>query len=383
MKKIIFGGALTLFLLGSCGSHNHKAEAHAHEGCDHDHEHSEEIGDVIVFPAGKAKAAGVRSAIIEPGKFHQVIKTSGQVLAAQGNESTVVATVAGVVSFGNKLLEGMDVSRGATLVTVSAGTMIDGDPVQKARVAYEAAKAEYERMKPLAEKQIVSQKEFIQAQQNYENARISYETIGRNHSPRGQAITSPIAGFVKSIFVKEGEYVEVGRPLVSITQNRRLFLRAEVSEKYYAQLHNISSANFRTPYDDTVYQLSQLGGRLLSVGKSSDENTFYVPVTFEFDNKGGILPGSFVEIFLLSSPMDRVISVPATALIEEQGSFFVFLHVDDDSYTKREVTLGFNDGQNIQIRSGIGSGDRVVIHGAYQIKLATASNAMPAHSHEH
>lgn len=402
MKKIIFGGALMLFLSGACGKHthngeshdhdehNHSTEAHAHEGCNHDSGHSSEEGsgeegssDEIVFGKKNAEAVGVQSEIIQPGTFHQVIKTSGQVLAAQGSEATAVATMAGVVSFKKNVLEGMDVSKGATLVTVSARKMVDGDPVLKARVTYEAAQKEYERMKPLAEKQIVSQKDFMLAKQNYENARIGYEAIGGNHSAGGQAITSPISGYVKSIFVKEGDYVEVGQPLVSITQSRRLFLRAEVSERYYPQLRTISSANFKTPYDNTVYQLSELGGKLLSFGKSSEENTFYVPVTFEFDNKGDVLPGSFVEIYLLSSPVNHVISVPNTALVEEQGSFFVYLQIDDDCYKKQEVTLGADNGRSRQVLHGLSAGNRVVTHGAYQIKLATAGNALPAHSHEH
>lgn len=57
-----------------------------------------------------------------------------------------------------------------------------------------------------------------------------------------------------------------------------------------------------------------------------------MPVTFEFDNKGDIIPGSFVEIFLLSSPMENVISLPHTALTEEQGSFFVYLQIDEEGY---------------------------------------------------
>lgn len=364
----------------------HATEAHNHEGCTHDHEgnnREEGSSDEIVLPAEKARAAGVESGIVRAGTFRQVIKTSGQVLAAQGDEATAVATIAGIVSFRNNLLEGMDVSRGATLLTVSAKDLVDGDPIQKARVVYETAKKEYERMQPLVKSRIVSQKDFNQAEQNYENARVGYEAMARNHSAGGQAIPSPISGFVKSILVREGDYVEVGQPLVSITRNRRLFLRAEVSEKYYPCLRTISSANFKTPYDNTVYELRELGGKLLSFGKSSGDNSYYVPVIFEFDNKGDVLPGSFVEIYLLSSPMNHVISLPHTAITEEQGNYFVYLQLDDECYRKQEVTLGADNGQSIQILSGIASGDRVVKQGAYQVKLASASNVLPAHSHEH
>ena len=400
-----------MFLLGSCNSksgegHNHETEEHAHaghdheghdhesenhdhehEGAGHEHEHAAEAAvghsDEIILPPAKAQAAGVETSIIEPGTFNQVIKTSGRVMAAQGDESVAVATVAGVVSFHGKVIEGMNISKGTPLVVLSSKNMADGDPVQRARIAYETAKKEYERMKELLPNKIVSEKDFAQARQTYEKARISYEAVAQNHSAQGQAIPSPISGYVKSLLVKEGDYVTVGQPLVSVTQNRKLFLRADVSEKYYPYLRTIGSANFCTPYNNKVYTLKELNGRLLSYGKASGENSYYVPVTFEFDNKGDIIPGSFVEIFLLSSPMENVISLPHTALTEEQGSFFVYLQIDEEGYKKQPVTLGADNGEKVQILSGVKAGDKVVTQGAYQVKLAGATNAIPAHSHEH
>lgn len=403
-------GVLGLFILGSCNSkpgnnpeeHNHGTEAHDHDHEGHDHEnegHSatkeceghnhgseaseSEHSDEIILPKAKAEAAGVKVSTIEPGTFEQVIKTSGQVLAAQGDESVAVATVAGVVSFHGKVTEGMSVGKGSTLLTISSSNIADGDPVQRARIAYEISKKEYERMKALVKNKIVSDKDFAQAEQNYENARISYEALAKGNTKGGQAISSPIGGYVKNILVKEGDYVTIGQPLVSVTQNRRLFLRAEVSEKYYPYLRTIGSANFKTPYDNKVYALKELSGRLLSFGKSAGDNSFYVPVTFEFDNKGDIIPGSFVEVYLLSTPMENVISLPRTALTEEQGLFFVYLQLDEEGYKKQEVTLGADNGKSVQILTGVKAGDRVVTEGAYQVRLASASNAIPAHSHEH
>ena len=411
MKKLIFVGILGLFVLGSCNNstvththnehdhategHNHEAEGsnHSHEGeCSGEHNHeaadghnesAEAHSDEIILPKAKAEAAGVKVSVIEPAPFQQVIKTSGQVLAAQGDESVAVATVAGVVSFRGKVTEGMSVGSGTPLVTISSKNIADGDPVQRARIAYEVSKKEYERMKELVKNKIVSDKDFAQAKQSYENARLSYEALSKNHSAIGQSITAPIAGYVKSILVKEGDYVTIGQPLVSVTQNRRLFLRAEVSEKYYPYLRTISSANFQTPYNNQVYELKALNGKLLSFGKAAGDNSFYVPVTFEFDNKGEVIPGSFVEVFLLSSTMENVLSLPRTALTEEQGLYFVYLQESKEVYRKQEVKTGAEDGLRVEILSGLKPGDRVVTQGAYHVKLASASNAIPAHNHSH
>lgn len=392
MKKLIFLGAFVACSLGSCNTqsdhehkgHDHATEAHSHEADTHTKSaHAEGASDEIVMPPAKAQAAGVETDTIKPGSFTQVIKTSGQVLAAQGDERVVVATVAGIVSFKGKIIEGMSVHEGMPLVLLSSGNIAEGDPVQKARVVYDVSKKEYERMQVLVESRIVSEKDFAQAKQAYENARISYEAVAKNHTDRGQAVIAPINGYVKSLLVKEGDYVTVGQPLVSITQNRRLFLRADVSEKYYASLPAITSANFCTPYNNKVYALQNLNGRLLSYGKTSGESSYYIPVTFEFDNRGDVVPGSFVEIYLLARPMEGVISVPHSALTEEQGSFYVYLQLDEECYRKQLVTLGTDNGQRVQVLNGLKAGDRLVVRGAYQVKLAGATNAIPAHSHEH
>lgn len=408
MKKLIFIGILGMFFLSSC--HNNEAQ-HNHEGHDHsehdhskhdhsehdhaEHDHAEEGHnhetkitqeshfDEIIFPEERAKAAGVLSETIQPKTFQQVIPTSGQVLAAQGDETTVVANVAGIVSFKSPVTDGMAIRKGMPLVILSSKEMLDGNPVQRAKVDYEIARKNYERAKELLESQIISEKEFNDTKQVYENTRISYEAVAKNQTANGQVVTAPIEGYVKSCIVSEGDYVTVGQPLISITQNRRLFLRAEVSEKYYNYLKSITSANFETPYNNKVYSLNELNGKILSYGKASGGSSFYVPVTFEFDNRSDIIPGAYVSVYLLSSPMENVLALPRTALTEEQGLYFIYLQLDAEGYQKQEVTLGADNGKEIQILSGLKAGDRVVTKGAYQVKLAGATNAIPAHSHEH
>ena len=405
MKKIFFMGIMGMFLLGSCNNHSgHNHEGHDHEGHNHaeeghdhasedhnihnhnhaaeGHEHGNNPDEIILAPE-KAKAAGVVSEVIQPKPFRQVIKASGEVQAAQGNESVIVANVSGVVTFQRSVTEGMQVGKGATLMSISASQLQDGDPAERARIAYEVAKAEYDRASRLVESQIVSQKEFNSIREKYENARIAYEALVKNQTKSGVAVTAPIGGYIKNLLVKEGDYVAVGQPLATVTQNNRLFLRADVSERYYKYLNNITSANFKTPYDNHVYELDALNGKLLSYGKAAGSGSYYVPVTFSFDNKGDMIPGSFVEIYLLSKTMEDVIVLPEEALTEEQGLYFVYIQKCEESYKKQEVKLGASNGVKVQILEGLHAGDRVVVKGAYHVKLASASNALPAHSHEH
>ncbi|WP_288207401.1 efflux RND transporter periplasmic adaptor subunit [uncultured Parabacteroides sp.] len=407
MRKIYLLWVLCAYLLAGCSGgatkqdeHDHDHEAHEHEeGHDHDHEghdheheghdHGKEAAsgahaNEIIFKEELAKAVGLQTKVVEPAPFTDVIKTSGSVLAAQGDETTVVATVPGIVTFGSlSFVDGAAVRKGQAILSLASSTLSDGNVAARAKYAYENAKKEYERMEQLVGDKIVSAKDFEQARLNYENAKVAYEAIAGKQTANGVSVVSPMNGYLKNLQVKEGDYVAVGQPLATISQNSRLVLRAEVSEKYYKYLPAVQSANFRTPYDEMVYKLSDLHGRILSYGKASDANSFYIPVTFEFDNKGAVIPGSFVEIYLLASPMEDVLSVPVSALIEEQGIYSVFIRLDEEGYQKREVKLGANNGSEVQILSGLKPGETVVTQGAYQIKLASASNAIPAHTHNH
>lgn len=355
----------------------HDAEGHAeHEGEEEGHSHEGEIA----FTLEQQKTVHLATEVVKPGPFSEVIKTSGQIMAALGDEATVVATASGIVNFNNKnIVEGSPISKGTALVGISAKKIADGDPVAKNRAAYDAAKREYDRAKALAKDKIISAKQLEQARMAYEQANISYSA-----GVASVTVTSPISGYLKNRLVAQGDFVQVGQPIATVSQNRRLQLRAEVSENYYGQLGMIKTANFVTSYDNRVYSLSQMGGRLVGVGRASAQQSFYVPVTFEFNNVGNIVPGSFVEVYLKGAPQPGVISVPNTALTEEQGLYFVYVQVEKDAFMKREVELGQSDGQRVQVVHGLKAGDKVVTRGAMQVKLAASSGTIPeGHNHAH
>lgn len=400
MKQIIICIIISAYIFAGCNNNSHKDTDHDHkhtevhnhpEGDDHDHSYeepsppAEQHEDEIILSTEKAKAAGVEVSEIQPKTFRDVIKTSGQVLAAQGDDMTVAATTSGIVTFGKaSLSEGSAVNKGSSLLSISAQNIQDGDPTEKAEIAYRTAQKEYERAAILRRDKIISEKEYNQAWNAYETARIAWKATADRQNKNGIAVTSPMNGFIKSRLVNDGDYVEVGQPLLNISQNRRLMLRAEVSERYYQYLPTLTSAHFKTPYNNKVYLLDELNGKLKSYGRSSDTGSFYIPVVFEFDNKGDIIPGSYVDVYLLSKNIDNVIAVPVTALTEEQGAYFVYLQLDKEGYKKQEVTLGANNGKEVQILSGITPGNRVVTRGAYQVKLAANSGVIPeGHSHSH
>ena len=86
---------------------------------------------------------------------------------------------------------------------------------------------------------------------------------------------------------------------------------------------------------------------------------------------------------MAAEEVEQLVTFPIEALTEEQGLYFIYIQKCEESYRKQEVKLGASNGKEVQILSGIQPGDKVVVKGAYHVKLASASNALPAHSHEH
>lgn len=390
------------------GEHNHDHEAEAHEehehghnhghnhsgeACDgHNHEHSHGEADghdeghvhdgEIEVSLERQKTFGITTDTVAVGDFNEVIHTSGQILSAMGDEMTVVAKSSGVVSFG-KLAEGSAVGKGSLIATISSKDLGGGDQLAKVKATYEAAKKEYERDLQLSKDNIVSESHLDQSKLAYEQAKAEYEALASSTSKDGNvSVTSPLGGFIKKLNVNQGDYVETGTPIAVVSQNRRLRLRADVSEKYYGLISGIKDANFSTSYSDVAYNLKALNGRLVGYGKASDGD-YYIPVTFEFDNKGDLIAGSYVDVFLKSSASSKSISVPVSAVVEDQGIHYVFVQEDETCFTKREVRLGQSDGQRVLVKSGLKEGEVVVATGAVQVKLASVTAVPAGHTHSH
>lgn len=347
---------------------------------------STENGD-ISYLKEQAWKVDFANIAVKKQTFNDVIKTSGQILSAPGDEMIVTAKASGVVIFaGKNAIVGSAVNAGNSLFTITGADMTENNidaSVNEARNNFLKAKSDYERSKLLVADKIVSEKDHQQVKLQFENAQRAYSTISKNYSSKGQNILSPMSGFVKDILVTEGQYVAAGTPLATISKNKRLLIQANVSQSYFNRLPSITSANFKTPQSEIVYNTSDLDGKIVSYGKSASANSPFIPVTFEVNNTGQLISGSIIEVYLKSSAIPDALILPTSSLIEEQGTFYVYVQTGGESFQKREVKLGASDGLHVQVLSGIQENERVVTKGGYQIKLSSASGALPAHGHEH
>lgn len=376
--------------------HEHDHEGHVHgEGCDHDHDHdhnhdheAEEAHehthapDAIIFtPEQAAKIEfEVSAPAMEP--FGQVIKTTAQVQSSQTDETIIAAKAPGVILFsGKNITEGQAVSSGQTLFSVSGVGLDSNSAVRfaEAKSNYERAADAYTRAEELVKETIISEREFLERKSEYEVAKAVYDNLVKNFTGSGQRIASTKAGYIKQLLVSNGQYVEEGQALVRISSDKSLMLKADVSPKYASQLPNIADATI-IGSNKQIYTLKELNGKVLSYGRSLNDGNYLLPVSFQIDNKAAFLPGGFVEMYIRIQSSEPVMSLPNTALTEEQGLFFVYVQLCGESYEKRLVTTGATDGLRTQILSGLNKDERVVTKGAMSVKLAQASGALDPHA---
>lgn len=394
MKKScvnIICSILVLPLFVRCGNHGD------HQGHDdHDHYETERLvkngndrnesedhheDGEIVFAEAKAKEAGVVCTEIKSSPVTGIIPVSGRIMPASGEEATVSATSSGIVRLNRGLYNGASVGKGSAIATISSANLPEGDISARVSVAYQNALREYERGKKLYEAKLLPEKDFNILKNEYENAKIAYDAVGK-YEKGGITVTSPISGYITDILVTEGDYAEVGQPLIRVSGNRTLYLKADLPEKYFNVTDRIVSAKFKPSYSSEIYDLGNYNGRLLTKGRTSDGKG-YIPLTFEFNNTGGVIPGSYAKIYLVTSDSKNGIMVPNSAISEEQGEYFIYIRVDDDCYKKQNVRIGITDGEKTEILSGLHPGEVIVTQGVTSVKLAGASGAVPGHTHNH
>lgn len=426
---------------GEGHSHTHESEGHSHEGEGHTHQHegknevqgiyrfcvrAEAEGEAnLVFSAdgqrasipvrvfGSASEASeyaesleVRSsngavfpkekswsvdfateeAVLEP--FGQVIRATSRVQPSQEEVFTVSALTDGVISIGAKaLVEGREVRKGETLCIVKGSGTADENLATKyarAEADYNFARNEYERKKALASDRIVSESELRQAEAAFEIAKAVFENLKGNFDASGQSAKSPIEGFVTSVTVSNGQFVRAGDPIATVSRSRSLLVVAEIQPRYSACLKDICGATFKDMDSGRIWTLDELGGKVVSYGKSVSSDSPLIPVTFSVPNKGGFIPGSFLQTRIITRSETPAITLPTTSLIEEQGNYFVYRQLTPEYFEKTPVTIGASDGLRTEIRSGLNAGERVVSKGAMFVKLAQASGALDPHAgHNH
>jgi membrane fusion protein, heavy metal efflux system len=319
--------------------------------------------------------------------FGQIIRTIAQIQPAPGDEKVIVAKAGGIVSFsGSGIIGGQSVNAGQVLFTIDSGDLADnnlGVRYNEAVSELNRAKADYERKKELAKDRIVSERDLMEAETAFKNAEVNFNHLHRNFSAGKQTVSSSMNGFVKQVMVRNGEYVAAGEPVLVVSQNRDLHIKAEIQPRYFEALGTISAVNFKVLNSNLTYNLEDLKGKIISYGKSVDLQNPLIPLVFQVQNSAGLLPGSFVEMYIHLRTSNQALTVSRESIIEEMGAYFVFVQITPEFFEKRPVVVGKTDGFRTEIMQGLSVSERVVSKGAILVKLAQVSGQLDTHGHAH
>jgi multidrug efflux pump subunit AcrA (membrane-fusion protein) len=77
------------------------------------------------------------------------------------------------------------------------------------------------------------------------------------------------------------------------------------------------------------------------------------------------------------------LTVPEAALVDDSGASVVFVQTEGESFERRPVRLGIRDAGYVEVLQGLSAGEHDVARGAWSVKLAASSGAVPAHGHSH
>jgi membrane fusion protein, heavy metal efflux system len=357
--------------------------ADAHEAIHQEEELMVEVPGATVFTKEQSWRVDFATSQVQKQTFGPVIKTTGLVLPSLGDETTLNAQTNGLIAFsGNMPYEGSMVAAGKPIMTISGGSLAESNAAvryREARNNFERSKADHDRISLLVTEGILSERELLDARNAYLNAEATFENLRRHFSENGQSVTSPWSGYVKQLLVSEGQFVEMGQPIIRIARNREQIIRAEVQQQYAGAINMVKEVNISWGQDHTT-TVTDLSANVLTIGQVLNPQTNMLPVSLLLKGSAIMLPGSLVNVYFKTSSANPVLVVPNTALIEEQGNFFVFVQIHPESFLKQQVKVGQTDGMLTEIASGLAGNERIVTKGSIMVKLAAASGNLDPHA---
>lgn len=324
---------------------------------------------------------------VQSAPFSSIVLTSGELIPMPGMKRNIPANAMGIVNFSkNDLVQGSNVSKGQLLFTISGKTLTEdnvGLLYQDYQNQLKKSRSEYERYRVLLANEVISERQYIEVRTKFISDSLRFHNLAKTASREGLKVYAPISGYIHELNISEGQYVERGQLMVTISSNETLLLRADIPQQYYYLLNDFETANFRPAYSLRTYSIEELNGKLLAKGSSVAENEHYLPLYFKLINNGDLLEGAFAEIYLKTAEKEQSLTVPLSAISEEQGAHYLYLQITGESFFKRQVALGESDGVNVKITKGLKHGERVVTQGVMLLKAASMATGVPTHDHEH
>jgi membrane fusion protein, copper/silver efflux system len=196
---------------------------------------------------------------------------------------------------------------------------------------------------------------------------------------RAVTLTAPASGYVTAKDVVEGQEVQPGMELFTLTDLSSVWVEAELYEYEARSLRVGQRAEIRLPYDPGKSRAAAIS--FIYPTLSPESRT--IKARFELANSGGDLrPGMYVDV-LTELNQGEGVSIPDDAVIDSGLRQVVFVEREPGVFEPRTVTVGLRGEGKALIVSGIAEGERVVTHATFlldsesRLRAAIANAAPP------
>ena len=193
------------------------------------------------------------------------------------------------------------------------------------------------------------------------------------------AFFSNEAGYITELPVMEGQFVSEGSSIVKLTQLSSLWAEAQV---YASELSGIDMSGLAT------VEIPDLPGKQWT-GKiafanpeiAANSRLNLIRVTVPNDN-GQLKPGMPAYVTIKNKDV-KALTLPSDAVLRDGKMNVIWLHTVKNIFKKKMVETGLENGDRIEIKSGLQHGDVVVMRGAYLINseyiFKKGANPMEGH----
>lgn len=281
-------------------------------------------------------------------------------LEARG-ESQVVAKTSGV-ALSVLVEEGQQVRAGQVLTRLDASRAV----LQAAQTAAQVRKLEanYERSRQLASQKLISANDIDQLRYDLENARAANRLANLEVSYAN--VVAPIAGVIAERSIKPGNFVQINTPIFRIVDTSKLEATLNVPEREIATLKQGMEVDLQVD----ALPGREFEGTIDRIAPVVDAGSGTFRVIAAFDSGGLLQPGMFGRIRIDHDQRTDALVVPRTALLED-GEPAVYT-VRDKKAVRVPVTLGYMDGQWVEVRKGLKAGEQVVTAGKVALREGSA-----------
>jgi len=228
----------------------------------------------------------------------------------------------------------------------------------------------YKRQEKLWSDSIGSELEYLQARNNYESLKSRLSSM--ESQLEMAVLRAPFSGIVDDIFLKEGELTMPGNPVLQMINLEKLFINAEISEKYLPVINKGDSVILRFPsFPD--YESSEPVYRTGNV-INPENRTFRLQLLI--DNPGErFKPNMVAKLGVRSSASRDALVVPSILVKQDVRGHYLFTAEENTSgqhYAKKIYIVRGEEGEGkTVIESGLEAGDLLISEGHNMVNDGT------------